>query len=290
MEMALNEISLVVFTSIAPAGAVGYVFMALISRCAHDAQAGERSDRFLVIPLLLVLTGLIASATHLGTPANALYVLTGLGRSPLSNEVVSAATFLALGGAYWILAFPYRQRTAPKTALLAASVVAAVLFVHFVSRAYAVESILTWNNPIAPFTQWACAVAAGAPVALMGLRAAQFPVARKVAVVLIAASAAAAVSCAGLLGVERQIVADMHTVTVDAGDMMPFFTAQIGAFLVLAAAGIAFACAGERSAGALDGAKRTNTLVLFAASVFFLLLACFVVRFAFYAMYMTAGV
>ena len=330
MEMAFSEISLVVFTAIAPAGAVGYIVMALVARFSHDAKAGERSDRFLVIPLLLALVGLIASATHLGTPANALYVITGLGRSPLSNEVASAAAFLALGGAYWILAFPYRQRTAPKTVLLALSVAAALAFVHFVSRAYAVESIVTWNNPIAPLTQWACAIAAGAMTVLTGLRAARFPVGRGLAAVLIAVSAGAALACACLLAAEQQIVSGMRTVTTNAADMTPLLMAQIAAFVILAAIGIVCACVDERrrtgktieghggAAGvvcvsAADKAKKPvggqpgeeatgeaanteapeaspRTLTLPVIAVLFLLVACFVVRFAFYAMYMTAGV
>lgn len=329
MEMAFSEISLVVFTAIAPAGAVGYALMALVARFARDAKAGECADRFLVIPLLLALVGLIASATHLGTPANALYVITGLGRSPLSNEVASAAAFLALGGAYWILAFPYRQRTAPKTALLVASVTAAAAFVHFVSHAYAVESIVTWDNPIAPFTQWACAIAAGAMVALAGLRAAHFPVGRRLAVALIAASALAAVVCACLLAAELQIVSDMRTVTTNAADMAPLLTMQIGVFVVLAAAGIVCACVNERRSGAsgegrvegeAESARKTNAeasagarssrvgrgtatasvnagarsslraLALPIAATILLLAACFIVRFAFYAMYMTAGI
>ena len=260
MEMAISEISLVVFTAIAPAGAVGYIIMALVARFMRDAKAGERCDRFLVISLLLTLVGLVASATHLGTPANALYVITGLGRSPLSNEVASAAAFLALGGAYWILSFPYRQRTVPKTALFVASAAAAVAFVHFVSRAYAVESIITWDNPLAPLTQWACAIAAGSMVALAGLHAAQFPMGRKLPMALIAGSGVAAVLCVCLLVGERQIVSGMRTVTVDAADMAPLLAAQIGAFVALVLAGIACAwgsgaCARREKASSTKGLR-----------------------------------
>ncbi len=339
MEMAFSEISLVVFTAIAPAGAVGFAVMALVARFARDVDAAERTDRHLVVPLLLVLGGLIASATHLGTPANALYVITGLGRSPLSNEVASAAAFLALGGAYWILAFPYRQRTAPKTALLAASVVAAAGFVLFVSRAYAVESIVTWNNPLAPLTQWACAVAAGALVGLFGLRIARFPVSRGVGLGLVALSLAAACACVCLLVNELGVLSSMRTVTTNAADMAPFFTAQIAAFALLSALGAACAFTGEGRARAVrdgggegapassdaeavapvrgrhpennlggkrpaplgpgeSGPKRPDSsrkgmmrpAVFSGIAAALVLAACFVVRFAFYAMYMTAGI
>lgn len=105
METALNEITLVLFTSIAPAGVVGFIMMAWVAFSATDKARADAASRHLVIPLALAITGLIASATHLGTPANALYVISGIGRSPLSNEVVAAVAFLAIGGVYWIASF-----------------------------------------------------------------------------------------------------------------------------------------------------------------------------------------
>ena len=105
METALNEITLVLFTSIAPAGVVGFIMMAWVAFSTTDKARADAASRHLVIPLTLAITGLIASATHLGTPANALYVISGIGRSPLSNEVVAAVAFLAIGGVYWIASF-----------------------------------------------------------------------------------------------------------------------------------------------------------------------------------------
>ena len=65
MDMALSEITLVLFTTIAPAGIMGCLVMAAFGLLA-DEQDAARASRFLVIPLVLVVSGLIASATHLG--------------------------------------------------------------------------------------------------------------------------------------------------------------------------------------------------------------------------------
>ena len=62
------------------------------------------------------MVGLVASATHLGNPSNALYVFLGVGRSPLSTEVFFAVVFLALAGLYWLVRFrraPLAARAAP---------------------------------------------------------------------------------------------------------------------------------------------------------------------------------
>ena len=132
---------------------------------------------------------------------------------------------------------------------------------------------------------------------------------------LVAVSALAVVLCAILLAAERAIVSSMHTVTTDAAEMTPLLTVQIGAFLVLSVVGIICACRGEKHAGQAgktharkaeegsDAKRGAQAPVASAASkpampafapaiaaAFFLLVACFVVRFAFYAMYMTAGI
>ena len=64
---------------------------------ALRAQGDERKrlSGALLIPFLVTLVGLVASATHLGNPDNALYVFSRVGASPLSNEVCAAVLFLA---------------------------------------------------------------------------------------------------------------------------------------------------------------------------------------------------
>ena len=95
------------FTTLAPSGAVAYALMSFpIIRGRLSDDAHRRIDKALCIPLIVSLVGLVASATHLGNPANALYVfMGGGGRSPLSNEVFSAVIFLAFSGVYWLYSF-----------------------------------------------------------------------------------------------------------------------------------------------------------------------------------------
>ena len=86
---AFSEITLVLFTTLAPSGAVAYALMSLpIIRGRLSDDAHRRIDKALCIPLIVSLVGLVASATHLGNPANALYVFMGVGRSPLSNTLL----------------------------------------------------------------------------------------------------------------------------------------------------------------------------------------------------------
>lgn len=78
--MALDEITLVLFTTLAPTGAMACVIMAAVLVFSPLGESERtRVNRALCIPLIVAMVGLIASATHLGSPANALYVLLGVG-------------------------------------------------------------------------------------------------------------------------------------------------------------------------------------------------------------------
>lgn len=118
------------------------------------------------------MIGLIASATHLGNPANALYVFTRVGRSPLSTEVFCAVIFLALAGIYWLYSFAETPRTKLQRILLIITDVSALLFIVATAYAYNVDTIPTWSLPLAPASLLLNALVGGPVVALFCLAAA----------------------------------------------------------------------------------------------------------------------
>lgn len=167
--LAFGEITLVLFTTLAPSGAVAYLIMGLpvlVGR-AQD-EAARRLNRWSCLPLVVTMVGLIASATHLGNPSNALYVFTGVGRSPLSTEVFAAVIFLALAGVFWLYSFAERPRVGLQRGLLAAIDVAIVAFVVAVAFAYNVDTILTWSLPLVPVSLLLNALLGGPLLALVG--------------------------------------------------------------------------------------------------------------------------
>ncbi len=89
-----DSFSLALFTTLAPAGVVAFIVLALVRLTCRNHDEAVRVDRIIALPFAVTLIGFIASATHLGTPANALHVFSGVGTSPLSNEVLAAVIFL----------------------------------------------------------------------------------------------------------------------------------------------------------------------------------------------------
>lgn len=141
---AFSEIALVLFTTLAPSGAVAYALMSfpiIYGRLSDDAH--RRIDKALCIPLIVSLVGLVASATHLGNPANALYVFMGVGRSPLSNEVFSAVIFLAFSGVYWLYSFAVKPCRLLQRLLAVGACVSAIACITAIAFAYSADTVIT---------------------------------------------------------------------------------------------------------------------------------------------------
>lgn len=285
-QFAWNEISLVLFTALTPSGVVAAMIMLLwISLRALSDDDRHRIERKLYIPLLISMVGLVASASHLGTPSNALYVLAGLGRSPLSNEVVSGVTFLALFGLYWYYSFSDRRRPVLKRIWRALLILSGVVFVTFIAFAYSAETIVAWNTPLVPAALWLNALVGGPVLALFGLGRSQ--VVRsgqwKVACGLLAVSAVATVANVLVYVAQSASFDFLGNYTATVTDLVPFYGFAVGAFAVLAILGIVLCgipllrCHAFKTIPCAAGC-----LLVFAGII--------LMRFLFYMMHLTYGV
>lgn len=282
--LALNEITLVVFTTLAPSGAVALcVMVACALRPSLDEAVRTRINQFACVPLVVSMIGLLMSATHLGNPANVLYVFARTGASPLSTEVAAAAVFLALAGVYWLYGFSQKPNAAVQRVWVALICAAGVVFVTMIALAYRAPGVIGWDTPFVPVILWLNALVGGPLLALASLKFAQAPFARGgFALVLLGVSAAAlganVVACvmqnAGLAGISNEF----STVA----DLVPFYGAAIGALAVCAAAGIFLLFAVRNKSG-----KRVMAAAALACA--FVFAGIFATRFCFYAMHMTVG-
>lgn len=256
---AINELSLVLFTTLAPTGALAFVLMVVpLFRAKRPLKERARLSKLLCIPLVVTMAGLVASATHLGNPDNALYVLTGVGRSPLSNEVVCAVAFLALAGVYWLLTFSHRFPLVVQRVWLVVASVSAVLFIGAIAFAYHQDTIESWNLWQVPSALCLNALTGGPLLALLGFRAAHVPVGRRVRVAALAV-ASVALTVSTVVYVLQGI--DLATVSNSFGTALsrvPSYWAFVAGFVVLGALGLALAyvqcCRAEGVFDGIDGA------------------------------------
>lgn len=280
--LALEEITLVLFTTLAPAGAVAYILLALASFGA-DQDASRRIQRFLLAPLMVVLVGLVASATHLGNPENALYVLSRVGQSPLSTEVAAAVVFLGIAGVQWMYQYAERYRRGFSRGLLVAASLAALGMVAAIAFAYASRTVLSWNTAYVPLLTGLNAAMAGPLLALAVLVWAQ----RKATPG--GFGRALLVGCIAALGLgvvvylmQGECLADLENTYTTAMQLVPHYSWCVVAYGVLGAV-----------AWGLDAAAvfRRRPLSQWAAicACLLALLAVFVMRCSFYAMHLTVG-
>lgn len=148
MEHALAELPLAIFTTLAPIGAGAFIVLAIafFTTKFTDEQM-KKLDKMTLIPLILVAVGLGASVLHLSAPLNAIFVFSGLGQSPLTNEIAVAGVFFVLAAAYTILALWGKLSEGLRKILLALTSVAALIFAAFVGLAYMMDTIASWNTP-----------------------------------------------------------------------------------------------------------------------------------------------
>ena len=236
LDFALNDICLAVFTTLAPGAAFAYAALActvLFGRLG--APMRKRLESWLIVPLALATFGLVASAAHLGTPSNALYVLRGVGSSPLATEVFCAVLFLGIAGSYWLGCVYINGMRRLRQAWLALSVAAAAVFIWGTDMAYAMPTVITWDTWLAraalPLTGLACM----GPLALLVYACAGYTERPKPARALAYTSLIAEALACAVMAVQHVALGGQSNAFGTAASLVPLYPAAIVAFALCVA-------------------------------------------------------
>ena len=283
MTSGFDAFSLALFTTLAPAGVVAFIALALARLGVPGREAAVRLDRMVALPFSIALVGFIASATHLGTPANALHVFSGIGRSPLSNEVLAAVAFLFLAGSYWMASFKERFPDALARLWLLLGIGAGCMLVVCTSLAYAVRTVPTWDTPFTPANLVLGALLAGPVLGLLCLSAAHVR-SRGLEAALVIVSFGALGAGAVVLGMHAESLGGIANNEFTAASLVPHYEAAVIAHCALGALGAAAAAWSIRRA-----LPERLAIVLRIAASILALLAVFVTRIGFYHLHMTVG-
>lgn len=150
MVTAFAELPLALFTTLAPVGAGAFLVLAFaFCSGALKGEVLRKADRLTAIPLAVTLVGFMAAFAHLASPLNALYVMVGIGRSPLTNEIVVGGAFLALAVVYWLLSLKDVLSGGSRKAFAIVIAALGVLFSAFIGAAYGMPTIASWCSPLA---------------------------------------------------------------------------------------------------------------------------------------------
>lgn len=284
MEAALNELPLALFTTLAPMGAGAFVALAcaLFTTTFSDEQL-RKIDRFMAIPLIVVLAGFVASFFHLASPLHAPLVFAGVGSSPLSNEIVAGCIFTVLAVVYWIMGVTGKLPASARKGFAAVVAVAAIVFACFTGLAYVMDTIASWNSPLVPVQFAGFALTGGMALgALVLTLAGALDDAAKgsfktVALAVVAAGVVLAVAafCAHVMG-----VSGLSNALENGADLVSGVTS----FVVLAA--VLLAASGVATVLAVRG---MSPMALSLAAVVLAVAGIFVARLVFYAVQLSVG-
>ena len=264
------------------AGAFAVLAAAFCTMKLDDVKI-KAIDRFSLIPLGLIAVGFIASFFHLASPLKAYGVLSGIGHSPLSNEIAVGMVFFVAAIVYVALGFAGKLSASARKPFALVVAVLALVFSLFTGLAYMMSTIPSWDSPLVPLEMIGSALLGGALLALVVLALAKAfdgvdghvmkSVAFLAGVIGFVAVAVALVGHFDMLGeLWSPAVAGASLAEV----VVPFLWAA-------AACGvIGVACLGVASFG-------KSVLVPAGVGAVASLVGIFLVRFAFYAVWMSIG-
>ena len=166
METALAELPLAVFTTLAPVGAGAFIALAIAFAAGKFSDEQLKAiDKMTLVPFVVAVIGFIASMAHAANPAHAFGIFTGLGSSPLSNEVCIGMVFMLVALVYVILALAGKLGGARKGLAIVVAVLGAV-FALFVGAAYMIPTVQSWDSVLVPLQMLGFALAGGVADAL----------------------------------------------------------------------------------------------------------------------------
>lgn len=275
--------ALALFTAFTTSGICAFAVMA--ARIGFGGESGDarmRLERFLVIPLGFAVFGLIAAAAHLGRPSNVLFVLTGAGRSPLSNEIVEAVAFFAIAGLVWYASFSERISDHIRLGLLGAACVAGALFMAGTANAYSIATIVTWNLPYTQVNMVCAGIMGAIPISLLAFSASGIPLPRAWARGLLVMGAVASLTAFGTQMMQYGAFASLRDATSGALDLVPFCYAASAGSLALAALSLGIDASRVAKGQGLGVVRASFSCAIMMGAIV-------MVRFVFYAVHMTVG-
>ena len=286
MEHAIaTEMPLALFTTLAPISAGAFIALAIAFFTGKLDEKQEKAlDKLSIIPLIVLAAAFIAAFFHLTNPLNALNVFSGLGRSPLSNEILAGIVFGVVLFVYCAIALTGKLGGGAKKVFAALVAVAGLVFAYFIGMAYAISTIISWNTPLIPVSILGFALLGGGLLGLMLVagsgalaeaRKTGFKIAMFVVVVL---GVALSLGC---VWAHYSLVSGIETAVASGATIASGLTIYLIAASVCAA--LAFVCA-------CVALLKTNNAGVPAIGVILMIVAVFIIRLAFYAMQITAGV
>ncbi|HDL6963197.1 TPA: dimethyl sulfoxide reductase anchor subunit [Yersinia enterocolitica] len=160
----MHELPLVFFTVLGQI-AVGVFALVFLSHKLGLTTA-QQLKQANIVGLILMLVGLVIGALHVGQPLRAMNMLLGVGRSPMSNEIVLSSLFVAMAcGTFFFSVIV-------KNAVLAmlcnvATVIFGLAFAWSITQVYQLTTVPNWDTSYTELQLWMTVLVGGGAFAIL---------------------------------------------------------------------------------------------------------------------------
>ena len=272
---ASAELPLAIFTTLAPIGAGGFVGLAaLLFAGAIGEDKYKKADIVALVALILTCVGFLASTMHVANAGHIMGAVSGIGSSPMSNEVVCGIVFVVVAAIYVILAWTGKLAAGARKGFAAVVAVVGIVFMIMTAMAYMIATIATWNSVLTIAEILGIGITGAAAFAALTLAMTDEGSAAKSCVMALAVIGAA-LAVIGVIGI-AVVASGTASYVVDGGAVVS------GNMVAIVCSIICFV-----AAAALNIIGRSSTLA--AAAVVLAVVAGLAARCAFYGMMISVG-
>ncbi|CNI30090.1 dimethyl sulfoxide reductase anchor subunit family protein [Yersinia pekkanenii] len=160
----MHELPLVFFTVLGQT-AVGLFALALLSNLL-GMTTPQQLKQANIIGLILMMVGLIVGTLHVGQPLRAVNMLLGVGRSPMSNEILLSGLFVAMACGTVFFS------TMVKKSVLAmlcnvATVIFGLAFAWSITQVYQLTTVPNWDTSYTSLQLWMTVLVGGGAFAIL---------------------------------------------------------------------------------------------------------------------------
>lgn len=160
----MHELPLVFFTVLGQASA-GLFLLALVSYkmgTTNESQLKQAN----IIGLVLVMVGLLIGTLHVGQPLRAVNMLMGVGRSPMSNEILLSGLFVAMACGT-VFFSTLKKNSALAMLCNFATVIFGLAFVWSITQVYQLDTVPNWATSHTSLQLWMTVLVAGGALAIL---------------------------------------------------------------------------------------------------------------------------
>lgn len=160
----MHELPLVFFTVLGQT-AVGLFTLVWLSN-KLGMTTPQQLKQANIVGLILVMAGLLIGTLHVGQPLRAINMLLGVGRSPMSNEILLSGLFVAMACGTVFFS------TLMKNSLLAtlcnfATVLVGLAFAWSITQVYQLTTVPNWDTSYTSLQLWMTVLVGGGAFAML---------------------------------------------------------------------------------------------------------------------------